>query len=240
MAGNQATRVAPDVATGLRLLVVEDEKRVATALRDGLEGEGYEVVTEATGEDAFFRGSTEVFDLILLDLGLPGRDGIEVVSALRRKGVHTPVLILTARDGVTNRVRGLSAGADDYLAKPFAFSELLARINAILRRGRVLATGPLSVGPLRLDPATRQVSCVGNEITLTAKEFELVEYLARASGQVVSRDALARDVWKETARSTTLDNVIDVHISRVRRKLGSPVLLHTIRGVGFTLREDTA
>lgn len=240
IAGNQAARVPRDVARVLRVLVVEDEKRVATALRDGLEGEGYEVVTEATGEDALFRGSTEVFDLILLDLGLPGRDGIEVVSALRQKGVHTPVLILTARDGVTNRVRGLSAGADDYLAKPFAFSELLARISAILRRGRVLAAGPLSVGPLRLDPATRQVRCAGNEITLTAKEFELVEYLARAGGRVVSRDALARDVWKETARSTTLDNVIDVHISRVRRKLGSPVLLHTVRGVGFTLREGTA
>ena len=226
-------------ATGLRLLVVEDEKKVAAALRDGLKGEGYAVVTESTGEDAFFRGNAEAFDLILLDLGLPGRDGLDVVTALRRKGVHTPVLILTARDGVTNRVRGLSAGADDYLTKPFAFSELLARISAILRRGRVLATGPLLIGPLRLDPATRHVRCAGNEITLTAKEFELVEYLARADGQVVSRDALARDVWKETARSTTLDNVIDVHISRVRRKLGAH-LLHTVRGVGFTLREGTA
>ena len=224
----------------MRLLVVEDEQKVAAALREGLEGEGYEVVTEATGEDAFFRCSTEGFHLILLDLGLPGRDGLEIIAALRQKGIDTPILILTARDGVNNRVRGLSAGADDYLAKPFAFSELVARIGAILRRGRASTAGPLSVGALHLDPSTRQASYAGDQVVLTAKEFELVEYLARADGQVVSRDALARDVWKETARSTTLDNVIDVHISRVRRKLGAndkAQLLHTVRGVGFTLRE---
>ena len=223
-----------------RLLVVEDEQRVANALRDGLHGEGYEVVAEATGEAALQRCGLESFDLILLDLGLPDRDGLEVIAMLRQQRVDTPILVLTARDGVTHRVHGLNTGADDYLAKPFAFTELLARVNALLRRGRASVAGPVSVGTLIVDPATRRVTHAGQEVVLTAKEFDLLEYLARAEGQVVSRDALARDVWKESARSTTLDNVIDVHVSRVRRKIvQDPPLLRTVRGVGFVLRDDT-
>ena len=230
-----------DSSEPTRVLVVEDEHKVATALREGLEGEGYVVCVEESGESAFFRATHESFDLILLDLGLPGRDGLQIMTALRQGGDVTPIIILTARDAVVDRVAGLDGGADDYLAKPFAFTELLARVKAILRRGRASSTGPISIGGLTLDPGARHVQYDGREIPLTAKEFDLLEYLASSEGQVVSRDALAREVWKESARSTTLDNVIDVHVSRLRRKLsqeGRPQLLHTVRGVGFVLRRS--
>lgn len=238
-ARRDTTESVSDTTTRLRLLVVEDEQKVANALREGLEGEGYDVVTEATGTAALAR-SLESFDLILLDLGLPDLDGFDVIATLRERHIDTPIFVLTARDAVRDRVHGLNTGADDYLAKPFAFTELVARIHALLRRGRAERTGPLSVGKLVVDSARREVRRAGTEVVLTAKEFDLLEYLVRAEGHVVSRDALARDVWKESARSTTLDNVIDVHISRVRRKIGQdPPLLHTVRGVGFALREDT-
>lgn len=222
------------------LLVVEDEHKVADALREGLEGEGYQVTVEETGEGAFFRVNTERFDLVLLDLGLPGRDGLDILKALRQSSVDTPVLVLTARDTVDDRVGGLNAGADDYLVKPFAFAELLARIQAVVRRGRVSTAERLAVGSLVVDLPTRQVTRDGQGIDLTAKEYELLEYLMRHEREVVSRDTLAREVWSETARSTTLDNVIDVHISRLRRKVDVgdlPKLIHTVRGVGFVLRE---
>jgi DNA-binding response OmpR family regulator len=222
------------------VLVVEDELKVANALREGLEGERYDVVVERTGEDAFFRMTTETFDLILLDLGLPGRDGLQILTALRSKGVKTPVLVLTARDALQDRVAGLDSGADDYLVKPFAFAELLARIRALMRRGRAAESPRLAVGDLMMDLITRKVTRGGQPVELTVREFELLEYLMRYEGQVVSRETLARDVWKETARTTPLDNVIDVHIARLRRKvdLDRPArLIHTIRGVGFMLRE---
>ena len=224
----------------MRVLVVEDEQKVANALREGLEGERYEVVVERTGEDAFFRLTTEAFDLILLDLGLPGRDGLQILTTLRGKGVKTPVLVLTARDTLQDRVAGLDSGADDYLVKPFAFAELLARIRALMRRGRSAETPRLAVGDLSMDLITRKVMRGGQPVELTVREFELLEYLMRYEGQVVSRETLARDVWKETARTTPLDNVIDVHIARLRRKVDVefPVkLIHTVRGVGFMLRE---
>jgi len=224
----------------MRILVVEDEQKVANALREGLEGERYDVVVERTGENAFFRLTTEAFDLILLDLGLPGRDGLEILATLRAKGVKTPVLILTARDTLQDRVAGLDSGADDYLVKPFAFAELLARIRALLRRGRAAESPRLAVGDLTMDLITRKVIRGGSPVELTVREFELLEYLMRYEGQVVSRETLARDVWKETARTTPLDNVIDVHIARLRRKVDveRPVrLIHTVRGVGFMLRE---
>ena len=227
----------------MRLLVVEDERKVANALREGLEGEGYEVVIEETGEDALTRSTTERFDLVLLDLGLPGRDGLEIVTDLRDEGVNTPVLILTARDTVDDRVKGLNGGADDYLVKPFAFSELLARIQAISRRGRLTSERRLQVGDLTIDVGTRRVTRGGHVVELTGKEFDLLEYLIRAEQHIVSRDTLAREVWKETARSTTIDNVIDVHVSRLRRKIDADQetkLLHTVRGVGFMLRENAA
>jgi two-component system copper resistance phosphate regulon response regulator CusR len=224
----------------MRVLVVEDEQKVANALREGLEGERYDVIVERTGEDAFFRLTTEAFDLILLDLGLPGRDGLQILTTQRSKGVKTPVLVLTARDTLQDRVAGLDSGADDYLVKPFAFAELLARIRALMRRGRSAEAPRLAVGDLSMDLITRKVMRGGQPVELTVREFELLEYLMRYEGQVVSRETLARDVWKETARTTPLDNVIDVHIARLRRKvdLDRPArLIHTIRGVGFMLRE---
>jgi two-component system copper resistance phosphate regulon response regulator CusR len=224
----------------VRILVVEDEQKVANALREGLQGERYEVIVERTGEGAFFRMTTEQFDAILLDLTLPGRDGLEILKAIRERGLKTPVLVLTARDTLQDRVIGLDAGADDYLIKPFAFAELLARIRALVRRGRVAEAPRLSVGDLDVELITRKVTRGGQPIELTVREFELLEYLLRHQGQVVSRELLARDVWKETARTTPLDNVIDVHIARLRRKVDADQpakLIHTVRGVGFMLRE---
>src|SRR5689334_4037647 len=224
----------------MRVLVVEDEMKVANALREGLEGERFEVTVERTGEAAFFRVNTETFDVILLDLGLPGRDGIEILAALRQRGLKTPVLVLTARDSLTDRVQGLDAGADDYLVKPFAFAELLARLRALVRRGRSSETPRLQVADLHVDLITRKVTRSGTLVELTVREFELLEFLMRHHAQVVSRETLARDVWKETARTTPLDNVIDVHIARLRRKVDadqSIKLIHTVRGVGFMLRE---
>jgi DNA-binding response OmpR family regulator len=224
----------------VRVLVVEDEQKVADALRDGLQEESYDVDLERTGEGAFFRVTTESYDVILLDLTLPGRDGLEILRALRQRGVKTPVLVLTARDTLEDRVGGLDSGADDYLVKPFAFAELLARIRALARRGRGGEVPRLTVSDLDVDLITRRVSRGGRSVELTVREFELLEYLMRHHGQVVSREALARDVWKETSRSTPLDNVIDVHIARLRRKIdtdGQVKLIHTVRGVGFMLRE---
>jgi DNA-binding response OmpR family regulator len=224
----------------VRVLVVEDEQKVADALRDGLQEESYEVDLERTGEGAFFRINTEAYDVILLDLTLPGRDGLEILRALRQRGVETPVLVLTARDTLEDRVSGLDSGADDYLVKPFAFAELLARIRALARRGRGGEAPRVTVGDLEMDLITRGVVRGGRPVELTVREFELLEYLMRHQGQVVSREALARDVWKETSRSTPLDNVIDVHIARLRRKIdgeGQQKLIHTVRGVGFMLRE---
>jgi DNA-binding response OmpR family regulator len=171
---------------------------------------------------------------------LPGRDGLQILTSIRKQGIDTPVLLLTARDTLEDRVAGLNSGADDYLIKPFAFAELLARIRALLRRGRTTEMLRLTVGDLDMDLVTRKVTRGSHNIDLTTREFELLEYLLRHQGQVVLRDTLAREVWKETTRGTPLNNVIDVHIARLRRKVDhdQPVkLIHTIRGVGFMLRE---
>jgi DNA-binding response OmpR family regulator len=224
----------------VRILVVEDEQKVANALKEGLEDERYEVVVAQTGEDAFFRITTERFDLILLDLMLPGRDGLQILASVRKSGIETPVLLLTARDSLEDRVTGLNSGADDYLVKPFAFAELVARIRALLRRGRTTDTLRLGIADLNMDLVTRKVSRGNRTVDLTAREFELLEYLLRHEGQVVLRDMLAREVWKETARGTPLNNVIDVHIARLRRKIDVDQglkLIHTVRGVGFMLSE---
>ena len=224
----------------MRILVVEDEVKVAKALKEGLEGERYEAVVAHTGEDAFFRINTEQFDVILLDVMLPGRDGLQILTSIRKHGIDTPVLLLTARDTLEDRVAGLNSGADDYLVKPFAFAELVARIRALLRRGRTSESLRFGVGDLDMDLVTRKVTRAGRPVELTTREFEILEYLLRHQGQVVLRDTLAREVWKETTRGTPLNNVIDVHIARLRRKvdLDQPLkLIHTIRGVGFMLRE---
>jgi two-component system, OmpR family, copper resistance phosphate regulon response regulator CusR len=223
----------------VHILVVEDEEKVARALREGLEGEGYTVSLAPTGEDGFFRASAETFDLVVLDLMLPGRDGLEILAAMRQRDLETPVLILTARDAVEDRVHGLDTGADDYLVKPFAFPELLARVRALLRRGRSDQLLRLKVGDLEMDLVTRKVTRGPTTLDLTAREFELLEYLLRHHRQLVSREMLARDVWKETARATPIDNVIDVHIGRLRKKVDANGvrLIHTVRGVGYVLRE---
>jgi len=223
-----------------RVLVVEDEPKVARALREGLAGEGYDVVVALTGEEGFFRASSEPFDLLILDRMLPGREGLEILRALRQKGHLAPVLVLTARDAVEDRVEGLDAGADDYMVKPFAFTELLARVRALVRRGRGDQLLRLVLADLVLDVPTRQVTRGGDAIDLTPREYELLEYLVRHRGTIVSREMLGRDVWKEPERGTPLDNVIDVHVTRLRKKVdqGFAVkLIHTVRGVGFLVRE---
>jgi two-component system copper resistance phosphate regulon response regulator CusR len=227
----------------MRVLVVEDEQKVASALKEGLEGEGYDVVVDGTGEAALFRLKTDPVDIILLDLLLPGRDGLHVLKTLRQQGFETPVLVLTARDTLADRVTGLDTGADDYLVKPFAFAEVVARMRALLRRGRTSGATRLSLADLEMDLVARKVTRAGKKVELTLREFELLEYLLRYEGQVVSRGTLARDVWQEANRSSSLDNVIDVHIARLRRKVDadSPVkLIQTVRGVGFMLREEEA
>ena len=222
----------------MQILVVEDEPKVGNALRDGLEAEGYVMTLARTGEEGFFHASARAFDLIILDVMLPGTDGIEVLRTLRKQGTKTPVLLLTAKDAIEDRVLGLDAGADDYLVKPFAFAELSARVRALMRRNKVEPVSVLTIGSLEIDQDRRAVTREGSRIDLTPREFDLLEYLARNQGRVVSREMLARDVWKETARATPLDNVIDVHIARLRRKVDDPFstkLLQTVRGVGFML-----
>lgn len=223
----------------MHLLVIEDENKVAQALQEGLEAQHYEVTVAQTGEDGFYEASAQAFDLIVLDLMLPGRNGIEILRTLRRQDVQTPVLILTAKDAVEDRVTGLDSGADDYLVKPFAFPELLARIRALLRRGRPEEVLRFKCADLELDLTTRTAMRHGEALDLTPREFELLEYLLRHQGHVVSREMLARDVWEQTERATPIDNVIDVQIARLRRKvddLYEPPLIHTVRGVGFVLR----
>jgi two-component system, OmpR family, copper resistance phosphate regulon response regulator CusR len=224
----------------VHILVVEDQEKLAQALRRGLEAEQYSVTVARTGEEGFYLLSTETYDLVILDVMLPARDGLSVLAALRQRGVLVPVLMLTAKDTIEDRVRGLDAGADDYLVKPFAVPELLARIRALVRRGKMDTSGKLKVADLEMDVAGHRVSRDGTELVLTAHEFELLEYLLRHQGRVISRETLAREVWKEVARSTPLDNVIDVHIAHLRKKVDEPFgskLLHTVRGVGFVLRE---
>ena len=222
----------------MRILVVEDERKIADALKKGLEAVGYQVTTAASGEDGFFCLTTEEYDLMLLDLMLPGRDGIEILQTIRKKGITTPILLLTGRDTVEDRVLGLDNGADDYLVKPFAFPELLARIRLLLRRGQQEPQHAFKFDDLELNLLTHRATRSGQPLELTAKEFELLEYLLQNQGQVVSREMLAQDVWMIRERSTPLDNVIDVTIARLRRKVDGPFekkLIRTMRGVGFCL-----
>jgi len=228
----------------MHVLIVEDEEKVANAVRRGLESEGYSVSVARTGEEGFFLASNQNYDLLVLDVMLPGRDGVEILTALRKRDLSVPVLFLTSKDAVEDRVRGLDAGADDYLVKPFAFSELSARIRALSRRTqRGEALSHLKLADLEMDVVAHSVERDDRELLLTAREFELLEYLLRHQGRIVSREMLARDVWKESARHTPLDNVIDVHIARLRRKVDEPFkvkLLHTVRGVGFVLRVEAS
>ena len=222
----------------VRILLVEDEVKVAQAVQEGLEGEAYSVVVARSGEDGFFLASSDSFDLVVLDVMLPGRSGLEIMSAMRKKGLRVPVLLLTARDTVEDRVRGLDSGADDYLIKPFAFAELSARVRALLRRGKQESPVAVELADLRIDLITRKVRRGSRQLQLTTREYEVLEYLMRNQEQIVSREMLGRDVWGESTRHSTLDNVIDVHIARLRRKVDegfTTKLVRTVRGVGFVL-----
>jgi two-component system copper resistance phosphate regulon response regulator CusR len=226
----------------MRVLIIEDDEKTARAIASGLEAGGFSATTVHTGEEGFFLLNAEAFDLVVLDWMLPGRDGIEILKTLRARGSKTPVLLLTARDAVQDRVLGLESGADDYLVKPFAFAELLARIRSLLRRASPTDALKKTIADLLVDLEARRVSRSGNPIELTPREFDLLAYLLRQPGQVVTREMLARDVWSEPNRITPLDNVIDVHIAHLRRKLDeghASRLIHTVRGVGFVLREET-
>lgn len=226
----------------MKILIVEDDAKTARAIHAGLEAEGYSAHIAATGDEGAARLAAETFDLVVLDWMLPGRDGIEILRELRKNSTRPPVLLLTAKDAVEDRVQGLDGGADDYLVKPFAFAELLARLRALLRRSGAEESMRKQIGDLSVDMRTRQTFRGAEEITLTPREFDLLGYLMRHEGQVVTRQMLAREVWRETNRSTPLDNVIDVHVARLRKKIDdghATRLIHTIRGVGFLCGEKT-
>jgi DNA-binding response OmpR family regulator len=222
-----------------RLLVVEDQKKLLQNLKRGLEQAGYEVAAATRGDDALQLARSEAFDAVVLDVMLPGQDGFSVLSTLRRQGYARPILILTARDGIDERVRGLDLGADDYLLKPFAMPELLARLRARLRGGPPGRETFLKAADLEMDLIARKVTRGGVEIDLTPREFALLEYLVRNKNTTATREMIARDVWNEPW-GTPITNVLDVCIKVLRRKIetgGLPRLIQTVRGVGYRLEE---
>jgi DNA-binding response OmpR family regulator len=230
--GAMAATVTPHV------LLVEDEQKTRDAVAEGLRLEEWQVSTAVTGDEALARLEESPFDLLILDWMLPGRDGMAILQHIRARGNQTPVLLLTARRSLDDRVAGLEGGADDYLPKPFAFAELLARSRALLRRP-VLSAGPaLHCADLQLDIRTRSAHRAGRHIALSPREVDILEYLMRYQGQNVTREMLERDVWKQSRRFTSLDNVIDVQLMRLRRKIdieGTVPLIHTVRGIGYRL-----
>jgi two-component system copper resistance phosphate regulon response regulator CusR len=225
----------------MRILIVEDEKRVAQFLQKGFQAESFTVDIAADGLTGLHLAETESYDAIILDVMLPGRNGIEILTSLRSSKIDTPVLILSAKSDIEDRVEGLNLGADDYLPKPFAFSEVLARIRAIVRRKSAdIMASFLTVADLRMDLLARRVERAGKDIPLTNKEFELLEYLLRNKGRVLSRVILMEHIWDINFDSET--NVVDVVINRLRRKIEdgfSSRLIHTVRGVGYALKEPT-
>jgi two-component system OmpR family response regulator len=225
----------------VRILVVEDSARMANLLTRGLEEEGYSVDAVASGEDAVQYARAASYDAILLDVMLPGTDGFEVCRQLRVEGNRTPVLMLTARDAVTDRVAGLDAGAEDYLTKPFSFQELFARVRALIRRGPSAQPAILKVGDLSLDPARHEIRRGPREVRLTAKEFSLLEYFMRNAGQVLSRRQLIEHAWDFAYDGDS--NVLDVYVRYLREKVDRPfggASIETVRGVGYRLRDERA
>lgn len=221
----------------MRILIVEDEKKVAGFIKKGLEEETYAVDVACDGEEGYHLAAMNQYDLIILDLMLPKIDGLEVLTRLRDKKVSTPILLLTAKDAVDDKVTGLNKGADDYLTKPFAFSELLARIRSLLRRGQAETQTELKVGDLILDMVSHKVSRDGEEIELTGKEYSLLEYFMRNEGKVLTRTMIAEHVWDYNF--DTFTNVIDVYVNHLRKKIDKKYpakLLHTLRGVGYVMR----
>lgn len=222
----------------MRILIIEDEKKTASFLNKGLSESGFVVETEENGEQGLLLALSKNYDLIILDVMLPGRDGWSILSTLRHAGNSSPVLFLTARDSVQNRVKGLELGADDYLIKPFAFSELLARVRLLLRRAPTRQNETLQIADLELDFPRQKAARNGNRLNLTAKEFTLLSLMVRRSGEFLSRTLIAEQVWDINFDSDT--NVIDVAIRRLRGKVDDPFqkkLIHTIRGVGYVLEE---
>ena len=220
----------------MRILVVEDEPKTAAYLRKGLTEGGYVVDCAVDGEEGLHIATTSSYDLVILDVMLPRRDGWSVLAELRRTGKQTPVLFLTARDQVHDRVKGLELGADDYLVKPFAFSELLARVHSVLRRGPTRQIETLKLVDLEIDFPRHKVTRAGKRVDLTAKEFDLLSLLARRAGEILSRTVIAEQVWDMNFDSDT--NVVDVAIRRLRHKIDEPFpkkLVHTVRGVGYVL-----
>jgi two-component system OmpR family response regulator len=225
----------------MRILVVEDEVKMAGLLHRGLTEDGHVVDVARRGDDAVWMGQVVEYDAIVLDLMLPGLDGVGVCRRWRESGVWSPVLMLTARDAIQDRVAGLDAGADDYLAKPFSFAELLARLRALARRGAAERPVALEIGDLRLDPATRQVWRDGVEVTLSGKEFALLETFMRRPGDVLSRVQLLEHAWDYAFESRS--NVVDVYVRYLREKVDRPFGRHdieTVRGVGYRLRKDSS
>ena len=223
----------------MRLLVVEDERKVASFIKKGLEEEGYAVDLASDGETGLTMSLDGVHDLIILDINLPKMDGLSILRELRNKKVKTPVLLLTVRAAIEDKVIGLDTGADDYLTKPFAFQELLARVRALLRRRADAESPLLQVADLTLDPATRLVSRGNQEIELTAKEFALLSYFMRNPGRVLTRTMIAEHVWDYDFDPMT--NVIDVYVNYLRKKIeagGEPKLIHTVRGVGYVMKVE--
>ncbi len=221
----------------MRVLVIEDEQKMADLIKRGLEEEGMQIETAFDGETGAQAALTGNHDLIILDLGLPGRDGLQVAHDLREGGLKTPILILTAQDSTEMKVAGLDTGADDYLTKPFAFAELLARIRALLRRTHTEDTTKIQIGDLVLNLINRRASRAGKEVQLTNKEFSLLEYFMRHPDEILSRETLSEKVWEETF--DTLTNVIDVYINYLRNKVDrnyEPKLIHTVRGIGYMLK----
>jgi DNA-binding response OmpR family regulator len=224
-----------------KILIIEDDRKMSDALVSGIRSAGYEVLAASTAEEGFFLIHSGQPDLLLLDLTLPHRNGLDILRQVRKEGVDLRVLILTSHNTVDDRVEGLRSGADDYLGKPFSFPELLARMDALLRRF-LPPTAPalVKVGDLSLDLKKRTACRAGDPLDLTPREFDLLLYLAENGGRTVSREMLAKNVWRETSRFTPIDNVIDVQVARLRRKIDDPFaikLLQTVRGLGFSLRE---
>jgi len=220
----------------MRILLVEDQPEAAEILMRGLREQGYAVDLAADGEDADFKASVSPYDLVILDVMLPRKSGLAVCRDLRKSGSKVPILMLTARDAVEERIRGLDLGADDYMVKPFEYPELLARVRGLLRRRTVRRSEVISVGDLRIDVGTHKVERAGKAIELTAKEFALLEYLARRAGQVVTRQDISRQVWDESYDA--FSNLIEIYLGRLRRKIDSGhaiTLLHTRRGEGYML-----
>jgi two-component system OmpR family response regulator len=223
----------------VRVLVVEDHPRMAALLARGLEEEGYAVDVVGSGEDGLWMAAETEYDAIVLDLILPGIDGFETCRRIRERGRWAPILLLTARDAVDDRVRGLDAGADDYLTKPFSFAEVLARIRALVRRGATERPAVLVIGDLTLDPAAHTVRRGGNRIDLTPKEFTLLEYFMRHPGEVLSRSRIVEHVWDFAFEGDS--NVVDVYVRYLREKVDRPFgsrSLETVRGVGYRLRSE--